>query len=175
MRYYDEITSVTEPYLSQNWMLFAPDPLSDDRGILARVKCGNGRVTGFYDVTRPYVARTQHDRFFPSRVDRLASGTITQLDTPDPVLERLRNQEVEKKKRPVPLLPAEKSSRNKAETFLARFSLSKLTDVCEGQPSAVQVRIYVHELPSWSQRKDSSARGNTRFEDLKWRNAGAAG
>ncbi|MET8954772.1 DUF5819 family protein [Streptomyces sp. NPDC004533] len=175
MRYYDEITSVTEPYLSQNWMLFAPDPLSDDRGILARVKCGNGRVTGFYDVTRPYVARTQHDRFFPSRVDRLVSGTITQLDTPDPVLERLRNQEVEKKKRPVPLLPAEKSSRNKAETFLARFSLSQLTDVCEGQPSAVQVRIYVHELPSWSQRKDSSARGNTRFEDLKWRNAGAAG
>jgi hypothetical protein len=173
LRYYDAVNAVTEPYLSQNWMLFAPDPLSDDRGILARAKCGNGRVTGFYDVTRPYVARVQHDRFFPSRISRLVSGTVTQMDTPDPVLARLRNKEVEKKKRPVPLLPYEKSSRNQAETFLARYSLSQLPNVCGGSPSAVQVRIYIHELPSWSQRKDSSAKGKTLFEDLKWRNAEA--
>jgi len=176
LRYYDEINSVTEPYLSQNWMLFAPDPLSDDRGIVARAKCGDGRVTGFYDVTRPYVARVQHDRFFPSRMDRLVSGTITQMATPDPVLARLRNKEVEKKKRPVPLLPDEKTSRNNAEIFLARYSLSQLPKVCDGSaPSAVQVRMYVHELPSWSQRKDSSAKGTTSFEDLKWRNAEAVG
>ncbi|AOR33759.1 hypothetical protein BFF78_24255 [Streptomyces fodineus] len=176
LRYYNEIHSVTEPYLSQNWMLFAPDPLSDDRGILARAKCGNGRLTGFYDVTRPYVDRVQRDRFFPSRINRLVSGTITQMDTPDPVLERLRDKEVEKKKRPVPLLPDEKASRNKAEIFLARYSLSQLPKVCDGAaPSAVQVRMYVHELPSWSQRKDSSAKGRTSFEDLKWRNTEAVG
>ncbi|MCT9010573.1 DUF5819 family protein [Streptomyces rhizosphaerihabitans] len=171
LRYYDEMNALTEPYLSQNWMLFAPDPLSDDRGILARAKCANGRATGFYDVSRPYVARVQHDRFFPSRINRLVSGTITQMDSPDPVLARLRNKEMEKKKRPVPLLPYEKTSRKEAETFLARYSLSQLSNVCDGSPSAVQVRMYVHELPSWSRRKDSSARGTTRFEDLKWRNA----
>ncbi|MEU4167051.1 DUF5819 family protein [Streptomyces sp. NPDC026665] len=171
LRYYDEINALTEPYLSQNWMLFAPDPLSDDRGIVARAKCANGRVTDFYDVSRPYVTGVQHDRFFPSRINRLVSGTITQMDSPDPVLARLRTKEVEKKKRPVPLLPYEKTSRKAAETFLARYSLSQLPNVCGGPPSAVQVRMYVHELPSWSRRKDPSAKGTIRFEDLTWRNA----
>ncbi|MEU8589122.1 DUF5819 family protein [Streptomyces sp. NPDC048664] len=173
LRYYDKVNSVTEPYLSQNWMLFAPDPLSDDRGVLARARCGNGQVTGFYDVTRPYVARVQHDRFFPSRISRLVSGTITQLDTPDPVLARLRSNEVEKKKRQVPLLPYERNARNQAETFLARYSMSQLQNTCDGSPSAVQVRIYVHALPSWSQRRNPFAKGTTRFEDLRWRNAEA--
>ncbi|MFF9376989.1 DUF5819 family protein [Streptomyces griseoluteus] len=173
LHYYDEINTVTEPYLSQNWMLFAPEPLTDDRGILARVKCESGRVTDFYDVTRTYVAQAQHDRFFPSRLNRIVSGTLTQLDTPDPFLDRLRKKEAEEKKRPVPLLPAEKTSRNEAETFLARYSLSQLPDVCDGPPAAVQVRAYVRELPSWSQRKDASAKGTTRYQDLKWRSAEA--
>ncbi|MFF2363079.1 DUF5819 family protein [Streptomyces sp. NPDC058122] len=171
LRYYDEMNAVTEPYLSQNWMLFAPDPLSDDRGIVARARCANGEATHFYDVSRPYVTRVQHDRFFPSRINRLVSGTITQMDSPDPVLARLRNKEAEKKKRPVPLLPYEKTSRDQAEIFLARYSLSQLRNVCDGSPSAVQVRMYVHELPSWSRRKDPSANGTISFDDLKWRNA----
>ncbi|WP_406467467.1 DUF5819 family protein [Streptomyces sp. NBC_01594] len=53
------------PYFAQNWMLFAPDPLADDRGILARAKCADGRVTEYYDVTSPYIHAAQDSRFFP--------------------------------------------------------------------------------------------------------------
>ncbi|GAA2948344.1 MULTISPECIES: DUF5819 family protein [Streptomyces] len=169
LRYYDPTTKVMQPYLAQNWMLFAPNPLSDDRGILARVKCNDDRVTDFYNVTRPYVERVQADRFFPSRTNRLVSGTISQLDTGDPILERLRN--TEKEKPVMPLLPQEKTSRGAAENFLARFALTQLSSACTGGPAAVQVRVYVHELPQWSERKDSSATGKTNVQDLDWKEA----
>lgn len=172
LRHYDKINSLTQPYLAQNWMLFAPNPVSDDRGILARARCNDGRVTDFYDVTRPYVKQEQSDRFFPSRMNRLVSGTITQLDTTDPILQRLRSTEKEKKKPQVPLLPHEKTSQEQGETFLARFSMRQLSGVCRGDVAGVQVRVYVNELPSWSQRKDPSATGKRSFQNLAWRAAG---
>lgn len=173
LRFYDHVTRVTQPYMAQNWMLSAPNPLSDDRGILARAKCSDGRTTDFYNVTRPYVERVQKDRFFPSRTNRLVSGTISQLDTGDPILERLRNTEKEKKKPVIPLLPQEKTSQSDAENFLARFSLTQLAGVCEGGPLAVQVRVYVHQLPSWSERNKPSATGKTNVQDLDWKEAQA--
>lgn len=172
LRHYDEINSVTQPYLAQNWMLFAPNPVSDDRGILARARCDDGRVTDFYDVTRRYVKQEQGDRFFPSRMNRLVSGTLTQMDVSDPILERLRSTEKEKKKPQIPLLPHEKTSQEQGEKFLARYSMRQLSGVCRGDLAGVQVRVYVNELPSWSQRKDASATGKHNFQNLAWRAAG---
>ncbi|MGW6603285.1 DUF5819 family protein [Streptomyces sp. NPDC055036] len=173
VKYYNQVNEVMQPFLSQNWMLFAPDPLSDDRGILSRARCTDGTMTDFYDVTSPYVEKVQDDRFFPSRISRLVSGTITQLDNGDPVLQRLRDTEKERKKKQLPLLPYEKTSQDEAERFMSRYSLAQMPGVCGGQPAAVQVRVYVHELPPWSKRKDDSAKGITRYQDLSWRKVDA--
>ncbi|MEV0143213.1 MULTISPECIES: DUF5819 family protein [Streptomyces] len=169
VKYYSQVNDVMQPYLAQNWMLFAPDPLSDERGILSRARCADGTATDFYDVTGPYVQKVQSDRFFPSRINRLVSGTVAQLDSSDPVLQRLRDTEKEAKKKQLPLLPYEKTSREQAERFLSRYSLTQMPGVCAGRPAAVQVRVYVHELPPWSQRKDESAKGSTKYQDLSWR------
>ncbi len=173
VKYYDRVNHVTQPYLAQNWMLFAPNPLADDRGILARAKCQDGSVTGFYDVTHAYVKQTQADRFFPSRIDRLVTGTITQLDNGDPILQRLRDSEKEKKKPEIPLLPFEKTSREQAEIFMSRYSLTQMPSACGGTPAAMQVRVYVHEFPPWSKRKDHTAKGTTNYLDLSWKEADA--
>lgn len=172
VKYYDQVNAVMQPYLAQNWMLFAPNPMSEDRGILSRARCADGTVTDFYDVTQPYVEKLQHDRFFPSRVSRLVSGTITQLDNGDPLLQRLRDTRKEKKKKQLPLLPYEKTSQDQAERFMSRYSLAQMPGVCDGHPAAVQVRAYLHELPPWSKRKDASATGTTKYQDLAWREVG---
>ncbi|MET9662425.1 DUF5819 family protein [Streptomyces sp. NPDC006510] len=171
VKYYDQVNAAMQPYLAQNWMLFAPNPISEDRGILARARCADGTVTEFYDVTRPYVKEVQNDRFFPSRVNRLVSGTITQLDNGDPLLQRLRDTKKEKKKKQLPLLPYEKTSQDQAERFMSRYSLAQMPGVCDGHPVAVQVRAYLHELPPWSKRKDASAKGTIKYQDLSWREA----
>ncbi|MCY0947638.1 DUF5819 family protein [Streptomyces antarcticus] len=45
IRYYNKVATYLEPCSAQNWMLFAPDPLSENRGILARAQCRDGSVT----------------------------------------------------------------------------------------------------------------------------------
>lgn len=173
LKYYSQVNEVMQPYLAQNWLLFAPNPLSDDRGILSRARCADGTMTDFYDVTSPYVQQVQEDRFFPSRINRLVSGTVTQLDSSDPVLQRLRDTEKEEKKKQLPLLPYEKTSREQAERFLTRYALTQMPGACAGRPAAVQVRVYVRELPPWSQRNSESAKVTTKYQDLSWREVDA--
>ncbi|MFI9153923.1 DUF5819 family protein [Streptomyces sp. NPDC053367] len=168
LRYYEAMTEYLHPYFTQNWMLFAPDPLTDDRGILARARCTDGTVTHYYDVTTPAIRSTQDSRFFPPRTARLISSTLQQLNQSDPVLSRIRETEKEKKKPVLPLLPAERTSRVEAERFLARYSLTKMPDVCDGRAEQIQIRVYYHEMPPWSQRKKPATEGKVSAQDLKW-------
>ncbi|MFE3324944.1 DUF5819 family protein [Streptomyces sp. NPDC059176] len=171
LRYSDTVNEVLSPYLSQDWQLFAPDPLADDRGILAQASCADGRSTGFYDVTNPYIKRTQNDRFFPSRMSRLVSTGLQSLQNSDPVLNRVRQQELEQKKPVLPPLPYEERSREDTIRLLSRYSLTQMPDVCDGQPKRIQVRVYIHELRPWSKRNDPAAKAKepVHTEDLGWR------
>ncbi|MFI1254117.1 DUF5819 family protein [Streptomyces netropsis] len=173
LRHWDKVSGYLDPYFTQNWMLFAPDPLSDNRGILARAKCADGSTTEYYDVTTKYVEQAQNSRFFPSRMSRLVTGNVQQINGGDPVLTRLRESEKEKKKKEIPLMPFEKTSQEEAVRFLSRYSLTQMPGVCGGKPDQVQVRVYVQELPPWSKRKDPKAEDKVRVQDLKWLKAGS--
>ncbi|GAA3188001.1 hypothetical protein GCM10017688_50270 [Streptomyces ramulosus] len=170
IRYADKVNEALSPYLSQDWMLFAPDPLADDRGILARAACADGRSTPFYDVTNPYIERTQRDRFFPSRMSRIVSSGLQSLNNTDPVLNRIRQQESEKKKPVLPPMPFEERSHKDTVRLLSRYSLTQLPDACGGKPEKIQVRVYIHELRPWSKRHDpvAKAKESVQAEDLEW-------
>ncbi|MCC3768924.1 DUF5819 family protein [Streptomyces sp. UNOC14_S4] len=169
LRYYHYAADYLGPYFSQNWMLFAPDPLSDNRGILARVMCSDGSTTGFYDVTTKYVEKAQQSRFFPSRMSRLVTGSVQQINGSDPVLMRLRESEKEKKKPELPLTPYEKTSQKEAVRFLSRYSLSQIPHACGGgAPEKIQIRMYVQQLPPWSKRHDPKAEDKVDVQDMEW-------
>jgi hypothetical protein len=184
IRLHGLISGYLEPYFTQNWSLFAPNPTKDDEGIIARAKCSDGSVTDFYDVTGPLIKETQEDRFFPSRTVRLVSNGINQLNDSDDLLLRLRQKEEEKntedspakdgkRDHVIPLTPYEKSQHEDAERSLSRFSLTRMHDVCpDGTgPAAVQVRMYIKTLPPWSQRKNSEAKSKVDLYDLPWKKA----
>ncbi|KFG01942.1 hypothetical protein IQ62_04360 [Streptomyces scabiei] len=184
---YPVISGYLDPYFTQNWSLFAPDPASNDEGIIARVKCADGTVTDYYDVTGPLIKGTQEDRFFPSRLPRLVSTGIRQLNDSDDLLLRLRKKQEsknvedtetsrargKKSKRNIPLTPFEKRQHKNAERALSRFALTQMRDVCPAGagPTAVQARMYVKQLPPWSQRNNSKAKGKLDLYDLPWRKA----
>ncbi|MFD7877170.1 DUF5819 family protein [Streptomyces sp. NPDC059766] len=184
IRMHGLISGYLEPYFTQNWSLFAPNPTKDDEGIIARAKCADGSVTDFYDVTGPLIKETQEDRFFPSRTVRLVSNGINQLNDSDDLLLRLRQKQEEKDsedsatkgkkhKRVIPLTPYEKSQHEDAERSLSRFSLTRMHDVCgDGtEPTAVQARMYIRTLPPWSQRKNPEAKSKVDLYDLPWKKA----
>ncbi|MET4640654.1 MULTISPECIES: DUF5819 family protein [Streptomyces] len=172
LRYYDKVSDYLDPYFAQNWMLFAPDPLADDRGILARAKCADGRVTEYYDVTSPYIHAAQDSRFFPSRMSRLVGSSLQSLYNSDPLLDRVRKSEKEKEKPVLPLMPYEKSSREDAVRFLSRYSMTQMPQACGGDPRSIQIRMYVRELPPWSKRDDPSAKDSISVQDFGWQKAG---
>jgi hypothetical protein len=184
IRLHAVITGYLEPYFTQNWSLFAPEPVKNDEGIVARAQCADGAVTDYYDVTGPLIEETQGDRFFPSRTVRLVSNGIQQLNDSDDLLLRLRQKqdseitedsekEDAKSKRDIPLTPYEKSQREDAERSLSRFALTQMRDVCpDGKgPIAVQPRMYVKKLPPWSQRNSSAAKSKVDLYDLPWKKA----
>ncbi|WP_354383405.1 DUF5819 family protein [Streptomyces sp. PvR034] len=172
LRYFPKAAAYLEPYFTQNWMLFAPDPLSDDRGVLARAQCPDHTETAYYDVTSKYIESAQSSRFFPSRMSRLVTGNVQQLNGGDPVLSRLREAEKAKERPQLPLLPHEKTSQEEARRFLARYALTQLpATVCSGNPERVQLRMYVHQPPPWSKRHDRSAEGQVEVYDFDWTKA----
>ncbi|NWF27218.1 hypothetical protein HW130_13195 [Streptomyces sp. PKU-EA00015] len=180
VRHFDKVKGYLNPYFLQNWMLFAPDPLADDRGVLARAQCRDGSVTDYHDVTTPYVRAAQESRFFPSRMSRLVSAPMQSINATDPLLDRLREKhkddiakDQKDAKGKVRLMPEEQKAQDNAVRFLSRYSLTQMPDACGGDPRRIQVRMYVRELPPWSKRNAPAKAGKdtVQVQDFDWQKA----
>ncbi|MFD1831172.1 DUF5819 family protein [Streptomyces desertarenae] len=145
-------------------MLFAPDPITDDRGILARAKCSDGTVTDFYDVTYPHIKAAQDSRFFPSRMSRLVTNGLQAINNSDELLNRIRRNSQNDKKPALPLTPFEKNSRTDTISFLARYSTSQMPTACGG--SSMKYRSACTLIISLFGRSATIRRPRRR---LRWR------
>ncbi|MFC9319189.1 DUF5819 family protein [Streptomyces nigra] len=182
VQHFDKVKGYLNPYFVQNWMLFAPDPLADDRGVLARARCRDGSVTEYHDVTTAYVREAQESRFFPSRMSRLVSAPMQSINATDPLLDRLREKHKDDVAKDggkdgadkVRLMPEERAAQHNAVRFLARYSLTQMPGACSGDPERVQIRMYVRELPPWSKRNAPAKAGKdtVRVQDFDWLKAG---
>jgi hypothetical protein len=154
--------SLLNPYFSQNWQLFAPDPVSDERGVIVRLRCG-GEATGWKDITSRAIARTQSSRFFPPRESRIVSNAVLQRFAQDDLTERLSA------KHQAELAPPDPRIQLQAEEVLARYAA--LTVGCghdDQQPTAVQLRYVTKPLPPWSQRGTAPPDAQPSSIDSRW-------
>lgn len=61
-RYATQIQGWMQPLFTQNWWLFAPNPLSENVSVQARATLSaNGRVTGWFDLSAQDSAAVRHD------------------------------------------------------------------------------------------------------------------
>ena len=155
--------SLLNPHLSQNWQLFAPDPISDERGVVARLRC-DGKETGWTDISSRAIARTQGSRFFPDRESRIVSNSLVERFAEDDISRRLESRGKKD------LLPPDTVERSRAERVLARYAASQTACPAggAGTASAVQLRYVVRSLAPWSKRRDDSARPGPRVMDSRW-------
>ncbi|MEU2855999.1 DUF5819 family protein [Streptomyces syringium] len=168
MKYSDTVSGYLDPYFTQNWMLFAPTPMSENRGILARATCTNGTVSSFYDVSSRGIEKAQSSRFFPSRESRIVSNALQQLTYSDETLRRLREKRTNDKKPDIPQMPFEKVSEEQAVKLLSRYAYDQMPTACGGRTAKVQVRMYLHHLPPWSKRHSRSAEVEVTAKDFEW-------
>lgn len=170
--------AVLGPYFQQNWQLFAPDPISEERGIVARVRCSDGEVTPFEDVTTQHIEAIHSTRFFPSRKSRLVSNGLMQVFLQDPYLVRFRARVEEKpveradgrilEGEDVPLSKEERDVRAKGERVLVRFAAWSLADRCADRVQDVQLRYMLHKFPRWSQRERWQDNGEISILESSW-------
>jgi hypothetical protein len=193
----DEIACYMTPYFEQNWSLFAPNPISEERGMLVRARVtdvdGTIRTTPFADITNPAIEAVHGNRVFPSRHARLVSSGIQMLSWEDPVIERYRQtlrkrQEAQLEQPPPeraagptpaepspdgtspvepPLTPPEQRYRARTERFLQTLASAESVRRWGPEVVAVQVRLVRHEFPRFSERR-SERTGLVTYEDLVW-------
>lgn len=170
--YGDPVAEYLDPYFSQNWQLFAPNPISDDRGILARATCVDGTVTEYSDISARGLEKARNSRFFPSREVRIVSAHLQNITNSEEILSRLREKQTNDKKPVLPPLPYEKATEAEAVKSLSRYAHDQMPTACNGETVKVQVRMYVHELPPWSKRDDPTAEGKVLVKDFAWLKTG---
>lgn len=159
------------PYLSQNWQLFAPDPVSEERGLVARARCADSTTTEFIDVTSHHIQAVQDNRFFPSRISRLVSNGMNNLFQEDPVLARYRDRETGDPDDPlstVGLTESELQVRLQGEQVLSSLAAHELADECSGAVSEVQLRYMLHTFPRWSERSEWDKNGTINVLESSW-------
>ncbi|MDK8170928.1 DUF5819 family protein [Curtobacterium citreum] len=153
-----------EPWFSQSWQLFAPDPISEERGVLARLACGND-TTELIDITTPGITESNSRRVFPSRESRIVSNLLVQRFLQDPISERLAEKDVD---RPRALSEEARRAAQDAERILARYAAHRANCPDGTHATAVQFRYVFHQFPGWSRRTAPDDEKNTQVEESRW-------
>jgi hypothetical protein len=165
-RHFPAILRVEHPFFSQNWHLFAPNPVRTNQILAGRCRTGS-QVTEWKDLTTPLVAGHHRNRLSP--MGKLARPTQDalhlilgrSLDEWKPlVCRRFPEQETCRNN----------SGRQKAWELGTLVVQRVVSASCTGIRGVrmVQGRILVHEPPPWSRRYESQDRGRIRYVTLPW-------
>ncbi len=183
---YGQVNDYMTPFFHQDWHLFAPDPVAENRGLLVRARVrgtdGTLTVTQWLDITTPGYQKSYAQRLWPSRVPRLPTGAIQGLDEwRDPVLERLREKQRDDQAgdadradvtdRPLPLTSEELTAKDRAERFVASLASAEAVAQWGTGVEFVQARIVTNTFPRFSRRAERDDTGEITYRDLEWMSA----
>lgn len=183
-RLYPTVASYMHPFFPQNWNLFAPDPISEERGALARYRCGGEQEpSAWSNITERGVDKVQGSRLFPSRESRIVSNAIITRFREDDVLLRLdkrRGAEADADAATPGAAPdddpvvaelrkASQREKDDIDRVLARYASERGGALCDGRAAhQVQIRYVFHKFPGWSSRHDLSTTGEIETYDTNW-------
>lgn len=169
------IAAYMEPFFSQNWSLFAPDPTVDTRYLLVacrRYSDGPDEHAAWINITAPLRRTRADDRLGPVlAIERNQMGPLHVVFAPeDPVIARLAAID------PVTYEPV--VSRHKAmREAAARSGLRVLRRVasveCDrqhgvGATAEVGMRMVIIQSPPFSKRHQPLETGKTDYVELPW-------
>lgn len=140
-KYAGPLKSWMTPVFSQNWQLFAPNPLSEQIDVQARGSLvGSGKVTAWRDVSAVDVQGTVHDPV-PSQItlNALRNAVLEWLSTHDASGNPTGPQS------------------GVAQEYLGDLVVDRLTAQIGGQYSTIQIRLVFTLLPGPGRTKAQTA------------------
>lgn len=95
-KYNKQIESYMNPLFTQNWQLFAPNPLSQSVYVNVQIKDIEGRESKWIDFTTPLLEANHKNRFSPvNTVVRLGQSAYLQSVHIDPLTEKIATKNIE--------------------------------------------------------------------------------
>jgi hypothetical protein len=188
LRFARLIDGYMNPLFQQNWRLFAPEPLSDTRIIMAacRVRKEDGGTveTGWNDITTPYWEAHLENHLGPStRIARSVTGAARLTYSAEPASLELARKMAARKR----WSPEGDADARLADVILDRFKkeqedsfklgadvLSRAASAhCDslygqGRTEAVRTRMAVLRFPRFSQRDLPDSKGDWTYLDFEW-------
>lgn len=171
------------PLFQQNRQLFAPEPVSSERGILVRALVrnddGSETVTEFYDLTSPTIQTIHTNRLFPPRRTRLIVNIQQLLGYRDPLAERYRetlsaDQNFSEdglhtaQLEVLPLTPGEQATHDLAFELLHSMAIKAAMSQWGEAVTAIQLRLTTNRFPPFSERGSAERVGELTIADSAW-------
>ncbi len=164
------IMALQRPLFTQNWHLFAPNPVRHNFVLAVRCRTESA-VTSWQDVTEPFLARHHRNRNTPmGRLLRVQENAMRFLfgGTADdwlvllcrrfPQHAQCRGED-----------KAAEHAREVGVSVLARFVSSACDRIVgRGRTKAVRFSVVVHRPPPWSQRRLPDSAGRSKAYVFPW-------
>lgn len=150
-KHHEKIGKYMSPYFSQNWYLFAPNPVNQHQNLEIRLRYKNeqGKIvqTQWKDISKPMVEKIQQNRLSPQKriYDYQSSALHTYI---------YRNQKQVKK--------AENHLRLYVDYYLKTHSQPK------GQIQSYQLRVVTNKFPRFHQRHLPDSKGKKYYKYSDW-------
>ncbi len=164
------IDRIHQPFLVQNWHLFAPNPVRTNLVLAVRCRVGE-QVTPWRDPFTPLLARHHQNRITPmGKIIRIPQNAMfSYLGRTGDEWRALFCRRIREHPACQGDDPAARRLRDLGRFLLQRASSARCDDIIgRGRANEVQARILIHTPPPWSKRQMGAESGSTRYIDLPW-------
>ncbi|SDW77482.1 hypothetical protein SAMN05444487_10665 [Marininema mesophilum] len=149
-KWWKPLNQYMEPLFSQNWKLFAPNPVSQNKDLWVKVRIvtpeGKTKETGWKNITRPLFKKKQAERLSSEgRVIRYLHAGMRSFE----------NKDTTEQKKGVWML------RRAASTAITNLYPNK-------KVRAIKIRIVTNTFPELKKRHQPDRSGPLHFKDTKW-------
>lgn len=169
------VNAYMEPFFSQNWKLFAPNPASNNNVFFARAKFADGSVSEWMDLTSFMIEKNYQNRLSPyNRLVRIQRGAFNSLRSKDDVIVLLSKKIEEKKLEREPYRnilknETQKKQREEAIQTLNRYAQSYLSTVFTDHAiEKTQILLQETEAVPYSKRGDDTYESESRKYRFDW-------
>ncbi|MEJ8548113.1 DUF5819 family protein [Brevibacillus borstelensis] len=177
-KYRDLVNGYVNPLFSQNWHLFAPNPVSHTHTIFIQAKSrdasGNLVESDWVDITTPLITANWEHRISPiNRVLRFGVGAFTQAFHQDDVINLFEEKKKNRNKEDLNLMKEDLAQldeyRKVGVRLLYRYSFSHVPKYFPSQNvDSIRLRVLIRASKPFSERHNPHYENEKEYVEFEW-------